>query len=111
MKGKSNRQTTTCCQLLLLLLLLLMYERLPSNPLITHDACYTHVRMNETHQNSSGGGLPGDEFACPVLRLGHECALELLFALPCRLLLLLFWVIWREFGLLSAAEEGKGSPQ
>ena len=59
--------------------------------------------INETHQNSPGGGLPGDEFASPVLRLGHECAFELLLALPCRLLLLLFRVIWRKFGLLSTA--------
>ena len=92
----------TCRKLLLLL---------QSDPVATHVACHTHVRINVTHQNSAGGGLPGDEFASPVLRLGHECALEFLFPLPCRLLLLLFRVIWREFGLLSTAKKGKGSPQ
>lgn len=79
-------------------------------PIITRAACCIQ-RLNATHQNSAGGSLPGDEFPGPVLGLGHECALELLLALPSRLLFLLFRIIWREFGLLSTAEKGKGSPQ
>ena len=64
-----------------------------------------------TYQNSAGGGLPGDKFACPILCLRHEGALELLLALTSRLLLLLFRVIGREFWLFAAAEESERSPQ
>lgn len=63
-----------------------------------------------THQYSSGGGLAGDELAGPVLRLGHEGALELLFALPRRLLLLLLGVVGRELRLLAAADERASAP-
>jgi hypothetical protein len=70
-----------------------------------------HKRSNGTHQDSAGGRLTGDKFASPVLRLGHKRALELLLALPSRLLFLLFRIVWRKFGLLSTTEKRKGSPQ
>lgn len=62
-----------------------------------------------TYENTAGGGLSGDEFARPVLGLGHERALELLLA-ALRLLLLLLRVVGRIFGLLAAAEEGERAP-
>lgn len=63
-----------------------------------------------THQYSSGGGLTGDEFAGPVLGLGHEGALELLFALPRRLLLLLLGIVGCELRLLAAADKRARAP-
>lgn len=65
---------------------------------------------SSTYQYSSGGGLTGYEFAGPVFRFGHERALELLFALPCRLLLLLLGVVGRQLRLLAAAAERARAP-
>lgn len=64
-----------------------------------------------THQYSSCGGLAGDELAGPVLGLGHEGALELLFALASRFLLLLLGVVGRQLGLAAAAQVGAEAPQ
>lgn len=47
-----------------------------------------------THQDTSSGGLSGNQLAGPVLGLGHKSPLELL-ALAGRLLFLLLRVIWR----------------
>lgn len=66
--------------------------------------------MINTYQYSSGGGLAGDEFAGPVLGLGHEGAFELLFPLSGRLLLLLLGVVGRELRLLAAANERARAP-
>lgn len=66
--------------------------------------------MIYTNQNSSGGGLARDEFAGPILGLGHEGALELLFALSRRFLLLLLGVVRRQLGLLAATDERAEPP-
>jgi hypothetical protein len=63
-----------------------------------------------THQNASSGGLAGDELARPVLGLGDEGALKLLFVLALGALLLLLGVVGRELGLLAAEDEGQGAP-
>lgn len=63
-----------------------------------------------THQNSSSGGLAGDELARPVLGLGDEGALKLLLVLALGALLLLLGVVGRELGLLAAADEGHCAP-
>lgn len=63
-----------------------------------------------SHQNTSSGGLSGNQLAGPVLGLGHKSPLELL-ALAGRFLLLLLRVIWGELGLLATAEEGERTPE
>lgn len=54
--------------------------------------------------------MAGDEFAGPVLGLGHEGALELLFVLPRCFLLLLLGVVRRQLWLLAAAHERASPP-
>lgn len=67
-------------------------------------------RRGETYQDTSSGGLSGNEFTGPVLGFGHKSPLEL-FALAVRLLLLLLRVIWSELGFLATAEEGERTPE
>lgn len=63
-----------------------------------------------TYKNASRGRLSRNEFAGPVLGLGHKSALELLLVLAVGLLLLLLGVVGAQLGLLAAAQEGGGPP-
>lgn len=63
-----------------------------------------------TYQNSSSGSLTWNELSCPVFSLCHESPLELLLA-PGSLLFFLFRIIWREFGLFTAAKKREHSPE
>lgn len=64
----------------------------------------------KSHQDTSSGGLSGNQLAGPVLGLGHKSSLELL-ALAARFWLPPLRVIWGELGLLATAEEGERTPE
>ena len=66
--------------------------------------------QESTYKDPSGCRLSRDEFARPVLGLGHESALELLLVLAVGLLFLLLGVVGPELGLLATAQEGRRPP-
>lgn len=75
-----------------------------------HNNYFKKVILKKSYQDTSSGGLSGNQLAGPVLGLGHKSPLELL-ALAGRFLLLLLRVIWGELGLLATAEEGERTPE